>query len=323
VGETIFLKPLVARGVVARMRWFINSSFFLFGLVVAFGAGPEPAADRWFTEAGARPEQFAGAAVLTNGFATLRAEAVAGVLQVKCDGSEALSELELIVSADVPGHWPARDWRTRAMRRAGPGWLAEIPVDSLDVPQIYFVAARVNGRAAVSPLRLVHPRGLGMERPSRLFWAFVEGFEQGPEGWRIPGDSLRTNALARSGRAALAVRLPAGKKSVSVESTRLRGWFVQEHGAEGFALWLRTAGATGRVAFTLAANAFTTNQVTSRRGETVTVSTNWTKARLTFESFPKAPLVDLDLFTLEFVAEPGMELLIDDVHLLGRWREDF
>ncbi len=296
--------------------------FFTLGLAAGFGAGPE-AADRWLAEAGARPERFAEAVVLTNEFATLRAEVVAGVLQVKCDGGEALSELKLIVSADAPGHWPARDWRTLAMRRTGPGWLAEIPVDSLDVPQIYFVAALVSGRAAVSPLRLAHPRGLGMERPSRLFWAFVEGFEQGLEGWRVSGDSLRTNALARSGRAALPARVPAGRKSVSVESTRLRGWFVQENGAEGLALWLRTSGGTGRAVFTLAANAFTTKQVTSRCVQTVTVSTNWTKARLTFGSFPKAPLADLDLLAIEFTADAGTELLIDDVHLLGHWREDF
>jgi len=295
----------------------------MLGLWAGFSAGPEPAADRWLTEAGARPERFAESTVLTNGFATLRAEVVAGVLQVKCDGDEALSGLKLVASADAPGHWPARDWRTLSMRRAGPGWLAEIPVDSLDVPQIYFVTARTSGREVVSPLRLAHPRGLGMERPSRLFWAFLEGFEQGQEGWRVSGDQRRTNALARSGRAALAARVPTGRKSVSVESTRLRGWFVQENGADGFAVWLRTAGGTGRAAFTLAANAFTTNQVTSRRSETAAVSTNWIKARLTFESFPKAPLADLDLLTIEFTAAPGTELLIDDVHLLGRWREDF
>lgn len=295
----------------------------MLGLATGFSAGLDPESDRWLTNVGARPERFNGAAVITNEFATLRAEVVAGALQVKCAGSDSLNELQVIHSADAPGHWPARDWRTLAMRRAGPGWLVEIPVDSPDVPQIYFVAARVNGRAAVSPMRLAHPRGLGMERPSRLFWAFVEGFEQELEGWRVSGDLLRTKVLARSGRAALAVRVPVGRKSVSVETTRLRGWFIQEHGAEGVGLWLRTSGGSGRALFTLAANAFSTNQVTSRRVEAVTVSTNWAKARLTFESFPKAPLVDLDLFTLEFVAKPGTELLIDDVHLIGRWREDF
>jgi hypothetical protein len=292
-------------------------------LMAGFSAEIPPDADRWLTNPGARPERFLGATVATNVFTTLRAEVVAGALQVKCEGTNSLEEVQLVVSADAPGHWPARDWRTLAMRRAGSGWLAEIPVDSADVPQIYFVAARLDGRPVISPMRLAHPRTLGLERPTRLFWAFVEGFEQDLDGWRTANAAVRTNAAARSGRAALSLRVPAGQKSVSVESTRLRGWFLQEHEADGFALWLRMGQGEGRVAFTLVANAGSTNQITSRRTETVAVSTNWAKARLLFESFPKAPLAELDLIIIKFIAAPGAELLIDDVHLLGRWRENF
>jgi hypothetical protein len=292
-------------------------------LVAGISAEIPPGADHWLTDPGARPERFLKATVTTNAFATLRAEVVAGALQVKCEGTDAFDDWQLIVSADAPGHWPARDWRTMMMRKAGSGWLAEIPVDSPDVPQIYFVAARLNGRAVVSPMHVAHPRALGLERPTRLFWAFVEGFEQDLDGWRTINSAVRTNAMARSGRAALALRVPTGRKSVSAESTRLRGWFLQEHEAEGFAVWMRTVQGQGRVAFTLVANAGSTNQISSRRSETVVVSTNWTKARLIFETFPTAPLADLDLVIIEFVAEPGTELLIDDVHLLGRWREDF
>jgi hypothetical protein len=292
-------------------------------LVAGISAEISPGADHWLTNPGARPERFLKATATTNAFATLRAEVVAGALQVKCEGADAFDHWRLIISADAPGHWPARDWRTMPMRKAGSGWLAEIPVDSPDVPQIYFVAASLNGRAMVSPMRVAHPRALGLERPTRLFWAFVEGFEQDLDGWRSVDATLRTNATARSGRAALAVRVPASRKSASVETTRLRGWFVQEHEAEGLGLWLRTTQGRGRMAVTLVANASSTNQIISRCSETVAVSTNWTKARLVFETFPKAPLADLDLVIIEFVAEPGTELLIDDVHLLGRWREDF
>ncbi len=305
------------------MRRFITGCFFALGFLSGFCAAPEPDADRWFTEGGVRPEPFVGATVRSNEFATLRAEVVANVLQVKCDAAGAGDAPRLIVSADAPGHWPARDWRTLAMRRAGPGWLVEVPVDSPDVPLIYFIATRAEGSPVVSPLRMARPRALGLERPSRLFWAFLEGFEQGLEGWRAPEISLTTNALARSGRASLAVRVPAGKKSVSVETARLRGWFAQEHGAEGVALWLRTAGGDGRVVCTLAAHAFTTNQILARRAEAIPVTTNWAKARLTFESFPRVPLADLDLLIIEFIAAPGTELWMDDVHWLGRWREDF
>lgn len=292
-------------------------------VLAALAREPEPESDRWLTNAGARPENFAKAEVRSDLFHALHAEVVAGALQVKWDGAQDISNPRLVVSADAPGHWPARDWRSIPLRRAGAGWLAEIPVDSLDVPQIYFVSARENGTGIISPMRLAHPRGLGLEQPSRIFWAFLEGFEQELEGWRVSGPAPQTAASARSGRAALSVRVPAGQHAASVETTRLRGWFLAEHGASGVGLWLRTKSGTAAAAFTLVANAFTTNQVTCRRAATVTVSTNWTKAALLFESFPKLPLGEVDLFSIEFAAEPGTELLLDDLYLLGRWRDYF
>lgn len=114
-----------------------------------------------------------------------------------------------------------------------------------------------------------------------------------------------------------------GQRSIAVETTRLRGWFLEEHRAAGIGVWLRTKSGTGTAAFTLVANARSTNQIISRRAETMKVSTKWAKAALLFESFPKVRLGDLDLFSIEFAAEPGTELLIDDLHLLGRWRDDF
>ena len=134
---------------------------------------------------------------------------------------------------------------------------------------------------------------------------------------------VRIDPAAKSGRASLIARVPAGARSVSIQTTKLRGWFLQEHGATGVGLWMRVKSGTGAAAFTLMANAFTTNQVVARRAETATVSTNWMKAAFLFESFPKFPVSEVDLFTIEFAAEPGTELLLDDVHLLGRWRNDF
>jgi hypothetical protein len=257
-------------------------------------------------------------------FTNLRAEVVAGMLQVKCEPAETILEPRLVASADAPGHWPARDWRTFGMRRFGGSWVGEIPVDSLEVPQIYFLAAREQEKLVASPMRVVHPRALGMEAPSHFFWAFIEGFEQDLDGWRTAdGTEARTDPAAKSGRASLDVRVPAGQRSIAVETTRLRGWFLEEHGAAGMGVWLRTKSGTGTAAFTLVANARSTNQVLSRRAETVRVSTKWVRAALLFESFPKVRLGDLDLFSIEFAAEPGTELLIDDLHLLGRWRDDF
>lgn len=163
-----------------------------------------------------------------------------------------------------------------------------------------------------------------MEAPSHFFWAFIEGFEQDLDGWRIANTmEVQTDAGAKSGRTSLIVRVPAGQRSIAIETTRLRGWFLEEHGANGIGLWLRTKSGTGTTTFTLMANARSTNQVVSRRAETVEVTTKWAKAALLFESFPKLRIADVDLFTIEFAAAEGTELLIDDLHLLGRWRDDF
>jgi hypothetical protein len=283
----------------------------------------EQATDHWLTNSGALPEKFSRATVRSNEFATLHGEVAAEALQVKCAAIDALSEPRLIVSADAPGHWPARDWRSITMRRAGPNWLAEIPVDSLDVPQIYFVAAKLREALVVSPMRIAQPRALGLERPTHFFWAFLEGFEQDLDSWRVSGAEPRTEATSRSGRSSLALRVPPGQRSVNVQTTRLRGWAIEENRADGVGLWLRTRGGNGVATFTLFANAFTTNQMIARRSETLQVTTNWSRARLTFQSFPKVSLGELDLFSIDFVAEPGTELLIDDLYLLGRWREDF
>ena len=74
--------------------------------------------------------------------------------------------------------------------------------------------------------------------------------------------------------------------------------------------------------FALFANAWSTNQFVARRDQAVKVTEKWTAAALRFESFPKIALGDVDLFSLELTAEPGAELLIDDVQLLGRWMPD-
>lgn len=289
----------------------------------SFAAEPPPWADQWLAGAGQGPAATASALVDSNAFATLRAEVAAEALVVKCDGPETWKEARLLVSADAPGHWPCRDWRTIPMRRAGANWLAEVPNDSVDVPVIYLMAAVEKGASVASPLRLLYPRALGLEKPSRLFWAFIEGFELGLEGWQSWGGTIRAAPIARSGKSSLSVRVPAGRQSVSVGTTRMRGWFLQEAGSDGIGIWMRTREGEGTAAFSLTAQAFSTNQVVSRRVETFRFSTNWSRARLTFDSFPKPPIADLDLFTIEIAAAPGTEVLLDDLHLLGRWGENF
>ena len=307
-----------------RRTSFIVSLAVLLRLVSTTPAvEPKPGADQWLTNASTLPAAYEKISVLTNAFTSLKAEIVAEKLRVSWEPVANFSDAKIIASTGSPGHWPARDWHPYGMRRAGGEWITEIPVDSLDVPIIYFAAARGADGSIVSPMRVVFPGALGLEQPSRIFWPFVEGFEQGLEGWRITDAAeLRTGVPSKNGRAALALRVPEGRRTVTVVTTRVQGWFLEEHAATGLALWLRTQRGTATATFTLFANAYSTNQIIARRAGAVGVSAQWTMVVLPFYSFPRIPLGEIDLFSIELTAKSGTEILLDDVQLLGRWRVD-
>ena len=229
------------------------------------------------------------------------------------------------VSVDDPGHWPARDWRAYAMERRGTYWEAPVPVDTLHVPLIYFVETVEPAPARHSPMRLCWPGLLGMEMPTRLFWPFVEGFEEGVESWRwLAGgpadDSFKLSGVTRNGKAALCVAIQPGRASATLGTTRFRGWRALEHGATGLSLWLRAVGPPGRVRVALLAHAFTDRQTIALRAEAVPVGPAWERRDLPFASFPELPLAGLDFVTLEFIGPAGAEYLLDDLQWLGPWQ---
>jgi hypothetical protein len=300
------------RSAVGTILFLVSASFLL-------AAGLKPEADTWLTNAPALPSDFYGASRTSNLFHTLRAEVIAERLRVSWESTAPVEDAHVVFSADAPGHWPARDWRSLKMQRHGTNWQAEFPVDSLNVPLVYFLLASNHGEVTASPMRVARPRALGLEQSTRLFWSFIEGFEQGLEGWRVlHGPPLRTHPAAKHGRSALALQIPSGQRSITVATTRLRGWFLQEHRAAGIELWMRTRGNTGAAAFELMANAFSTNQVIARRADATLIGPRWSKIELPFSRFPKFPLGDLDMISIELTGEPGTEFLLDDVALLRR-----
>ena len=294
----------------------------LFLLVPSLGAAEKPVADFWLTNAGQYPPGVSTNAVRASGFENLHSEALAGKLKISWPSTNAPpAGVTLLASEDDPGHWPARDWRSYAMEQHGENWEAYVPVDSLDVPVVYFVRAGEK----ISPMRLTRPRALGLEAPTRIFWPFLEGFEEGLESWRLLSDAmaeLKTGTPVKNGKAALIAALPAGKKSIAIGTTRVRGWFVEEHFAKGLSVWLRTREGTGRARFTLLAHAFTTNQVVAVRAGEVPLTAQWQRVELPFDTFPKISRGAIDLFTIEFMADGPREFLVDDLQLLGRWRLD-
>jgi hypothetical protein len=274
-----------------------------------------------FHPAGVRSNQVGRA-----DFESLRAKVLAGQLKVQWTPAPAApgTEVVLYTSAGEPGHWPARDWHREAMSQHPPHFETIVPVEDVDVPVVFFVLARSAAGTNVSPLRLCRPRALGLEAPTRVFWSYLDGFEEGTEGWRVIAGAAESaqrklDAEARSGRAALSVRLPAGKHSVTVATTRVRGWQAQREGATGVGVWLRTRTGAGRARFTLLAEAFTPHEVLCVAPVEVDLTERWQQALLPFNACPRLPLGAMDLLAVEFIGRGPQEFLVDDLQLLGSW----
>jgi len=294
---------------------------------LAAAQSTKPPADAWLTNFVQFPPGVSTNAVRHRGFENLHAEALAGSLRIGWQpaGLNTNTPVTVWASADEPGHWPARDWRPHPMSAPGDRWEASIPVDNVDVPLVYFLETRSSEAPVVSLMRVCHPRRAGLDEPSRVFWPFLEGFEESLEGWRLVGETddlppLKLDASAKNGRAALRVTVPAGKRSVTLATTRLRGWQILQQTASGVRVWLRAKQGAGKVRFTLLANAHTADQVVSVCPTEPVLTERWQRVDVAFRMFPKVPLVNVDLLTLEFIGQGPLEFLVDDLQLLGRWR---
>lgn len=304
------------------MQWRFLSLLLLAGASLRLAAA---GADGWLTNSGAYPNWVNAAPAA--GFETLRCEAVAGKLKVSWPAAiPTNTQVLLYASFDAPGHWLARDWRSTAMIPRPGSWDVSLPVLDLDIPVVYFLAThQPGGGTNYSPLRVCHPRAAGLEEPSRPFWPFLEGFEEGLESWRVLGPATNPPALAIgapavNGYGALKVRLPGNRRTATVATTVLRGWHLTRFSAKGLQLWARTSGKQGRAAFALMANAGTTNQTVFACPNQVELGPVWQKIELVFEVVPELARPEVDLFTIEFSGEPAQEFWLDNLSLLGRGR---
>lgn len=259
-------------------------------------------------------------------FQGLKAEAINGKLKVSFQGAETPRDavVTLRSSVDMPGHWPARHWVDSPMTLRGRDWVANLPIDAPDVPVVYFAEAVAAGRTHVSPMRICHPRKIGIEKPSRAFWPFLEGFETGARNWRyLAGSNSRespgTIEESKSGQRAMLLQIPPGKVSVTVGTTSVRGWHARINGATGLKFWARASGGRGQVRLALLCNAFSEDQSVSIRPGTIDLDGDWKQVVVFFSEFPGLKTVDMDLLTLEFVGAGQAEFLVDDLELVGPW----
>ncbi|MCX7871678.1 MAG: hypothetical protein N2487_00160 [Verrucomicrobiae bacterium] len=259
-------------------------------------------------------------------FTNVNAEAVAGKVQITWASEELISNFTATVfySVDYLSHTTAREWRYSPMLYRGNLFNCVLPVDDIDVPVVYFGTAVKDGYTNVSALRACTPRKLGLEAPSRPFWNFLEGFEETTINWQILSkypeiQPLRTNVEPKNGKSALCVTLPAGRTSISVGTTRVRGWHATHWNAKGFAVWLRTGTGEGKARFSIASHAWTDKQSMSEKTFEYPLSNRWTRVEVKFSDFPKANISEIDLLIFEFSGKGEMEFWIDDLTLTGPW----
>lgn len=259
-------------------------------------------------------------------FPGLKAEAINGKLKVSFQGAEMQQDavVTLQSSVDMPGHWPARHWVDSPMTLRGRDWTANLPIDAPEAPIVYFAESVAAGRTNVSPMRVCHPRKMGLDKPSRAFWPFLEGFETGTRSWRYLAGSNSSESPGaveepRSGQRAMLLRIPPGKVSVTVGTTLVRGWHARLKGATGVKFWARASGGRGKVRLALLANAFSEDQAVSILPHTIDLDDDWKQVDARFSEFPGLKTAAIDLLSLEFVGAPRTEFLVDDLELLGPW----
>lgn len=297
-------------------------------IVVNLGAQtPKPRADQWLAGTYEYPVAAGGKVGTTAGFEAVDTDAIAGRLKVYWNSGAAnrSGAVTLFASADTAGHWPARDWRQYPMSFRAGRWEASAPVESVDIPMIFFLRVGEGAATRLSAMRICVPRAAGLEEPSRIFWPYLEGFEDGLASWHAFGAAagappLEIDPLAKQGKASLRVTVPGAGRSVGVGTTRVRGWQIVERSATGLRLWMRTRSGAGRVRFTLFANAGGPLEVAMAYDREVTLSDRWQKVDLAFSRFGKGPLAEVDLLALEFAADGAREFLVDELQLLGPWK---
>lgn len=278
--------------------------------------------DGWISNRVKFPPFVPGNSVRFTGFEQVHAEALAGQLRVIWPGAPTnLLAATVWLSADRLGHWLARDWRRIPMRFSGTDAEALVPAEDLELPVAYFIEAVGLTNTNASLMRSVLPLEAGLELPTRLFWSYLDGFEDGIDGWRMVAPTngfLKIATLPRTGRHALSVTTPDAKTSVSIGTTRARGRHFLRPEVEGVSIWLRTLNGSGQARFSVVANAFATNEARTVFPNEFPITAEWRKVALLKSGFANLPLTEIDFVSIELRSADATEFLLDDLELITR-----
>jgi hypothetical protein len=230
----------------------------------------------------------------------------------------------VVASTGRIGPGVLRDWREYPMTRTGPVWVARLPLASGREPLVYAVREWGPDRTlwrGTAP-RIFHPLRSGDVEPTFPFTGFLEGFEEGWEGWERADGRPSESVLSRSddawsGRRALRVEVPVGRGSITVGTVRVQGWMLWEHDLVSIRMMVRTEGGEGRLRVALHSRARTPDLAVHPAPEVV-VGPEWRRLEWALETFVGLKRREVDWMTLHFLAEEGVVLLLDDVELVPR-----
>lgn len=230
------------------------------------------------------------------------------------------SRPRVLVSTDAPGHWAVRDWRAWPMTAGDGGWEARIPLVSVTTPVVYFVEDSAAGGTQASAMRWFRPRLAGVVDPTAPFGGHLEGFEQGLAGWEWGGSGegsewMTLSSEAWSGRGALRVEVPEGRGSATVGTVRLRGWMLVEQAPRRLVVVARTAGGRGRLRFALHGEARSPRLAVYPAKEDFEVGPAWRRVEVPVTSFVHLRPGAVDWLTIQFLADAGRAVFLDDLEL--------
>jgi len=309
---------------IQNLRLLSVCLLFVFALSGLAQQSPKLSPDAWTTNA-SYPSFVATNRLAEVASGGLSVEALVGKLRVYWAPPEAVEvkEARLWMSTDVPGVWLARDWQMLPLEKKGQRWEGVMPVENVDVPVVYFVEV-ITPKPMITAQRICHPRVAGLEEPSRIFWPFLEGFEEDLWSWRLVADEpkftpVQTATVVKSGNVSLKLTLASDKHSVTVATTKIRGWQLDQNFANGIRIWVKLAQGTAKLRCTLQAHAFTPKQIISVYPEDFTLTTDWQPVDLKLNGFPKLAIGEVDLMTLELIGKGPLEAYVDNVQFLGRW----
>ena len=283
---------------------------------------PEP--DTWVSPAGIHPDWVGGTTRVT-GFDDFGAEVIVGKLKIHwkpAADTPSPSTVTLYTSADFPGGWASLHWVKHTMAYRGSQWEVAVPVENIEIPVVYFLQIDVESKVANSPMRVCRPNSAGMDRPTRPFWPYLDGFEEELVGWFPIGDSPRpvSQPGGHTGNRAMAISIPPGKSSAAVGSTIIRSWHMTLEKAKGVRFWARLESGTATGRLTFYGDHEQPHQRISVWPIEIELTDQWQPVDMFFHELPYLPLASIDFFTLEVVSGSPVTLLIDDLQLKGAWR---